>query len=92
MKAADQPDAQELQKGQLWKVRHCYVQIVALGNMSVDFKLLDSPSQTGERTLTSDAETLSRYLVSRRGRLVGTAAHRLVCLEYAPTEGRCWQP
>ena len=62
--------APDLRKGQLWKLKRSYVYIVALMDSIIHFKLLDSPNPAGERTLTSGAETLWRYLRSRKGRLV----------------------
>jgi len=59
-----------LESGQLWKLKKYYVQIVELGKSSVCFKMMDSPSDTHERVLTSDIDRLWRYLLSRKGRLV----------------------
>ena len=61
---------QRLRKGQLWKLKFCYVYIVALEDSGIQFKLMDSPAEMGERTLTSPVDTLSRYLLSRKGELV----------------------
>lgn len=60
----------KLKQGQVWRVQRRYVQVVALLDATAQFKLLDSPNQRGERTLSSGADTLWRYLVSRKGQLV----------------------
>lgn len=60
----------KLRKGQLWKLKRSYVYIVALQGSGILFKLMDSPAEMGERTLTSGVDTLSRYLLSRKGKLV----------------------
>jgi len=65
-----QPDARELSKGQLWRLKKRYVLIVALENLCVQFKLMDGPDKTWERTLTGDIDTLCRYLISRHAQLV----------------------
>jgi hypothetical protein len=54
----------------LWRIKRRYVLIVALEKLSVRFKLMDGPGQTEERTLTSQSDTLWRYLLSRHGQLV----------------------
>jgi len=46
------------------------VLIVALENLCVRFKLMEAPDQTEERTLSSERDTLWRYLSSRNGQLV----------------------
>ena len=61
---------EQLQEGQLWKLKRHYVYIVALMGSSIRFKLLDSPKETQGRVLTSGADTLFRYVISRNGRLV----------------------
>jgi hypothetical protein len=66
----------KLGEGQLWRLKGRYVLIVALENLCVRFKLMDAPDQTGERTLSGDVDTLWRYLLSRKGRLV-QAFHNL---------------
>lgn len=71
MRNIDQPDVNQLGKGQLWRLKRRYVLIVALENLIVRFKLMDTPGETGERTLTGERDTLWRYLLSRNGELVG---------------------
>jgi hypothetical protein len=70
MKNDDQLNEQKLKEGQLWRIKRRYVLIVALEKLSVRFKLMDGPGQTEERTLTSQSDTLWRYLLSRHGQLV----------------------
>lgn len=70
MKNHDLPKAQKLSEGQLWRLQRRYVLIVALENLCVRFKLMDAPDQTSERTLTSDIDTLWRYLTTRHAKLV----------------------
>lgn len=64
------PAAQELSKGQLWRLQKRYVLIVALENLCVRFKLMDGRDKTWEPTLTGDIDTLCRYLMSRHAELV----------------------
>jgi hypothetical protein len=66
----DRREAKELGAGQLWRLKKRYVLIVALENLCVQFKLMEAPDPTGERTLTGDIDTLWRYLKSRRAKLV----------------------
>ena len=66
----DETKAQELQAGQLWRLKKRYVLIVALENLCVRFKLMDAPDRTTERTLTGDCDTLLRYLLSRKAQLI----------------------
>ena len=58
-----------LQEGQLWKIKRRYIYIVALVGASIRFKMLDSPNEPGERTLSSGVDTLLRYLHTRKGKL-----------------------
>ncbi len=59
-----------LAKGQLWKMTHAYVYIVDLGKSIIRFKLMDSPLEACERTLTSGIDTLRGYLKLRHAQLV----------------------
>jgi len=70
MKSAPPQPGQGLHRGQLWKLKSSYVYIVATVKSNIQFKLMDSPNQHAERTLTSGTDTLSRYLASRKGKLV----------------------
>lgn len=70
MKTVEQKETKKLTAGQLWRLKGHYVLIVALESLCVRFKLMDAPDQQGERTLTSDTDTLWRYLISRRAKLI----------------------
>jgi len=61
---------QELRPGQLWRLKRRYLFIVALENLCVRFKLMDAPDEIDERTLSGDCDTVLRYLLSRKGRLI----------------------
>jgi len=63
-------ETKQLSAGQLWRLKQRYVLIVVLEKFCVRFKLMDKPGQTGERTLTGDADTLFRYLNARHARLI----------------------
>lgn len=67
---AEPAGAKKLSEGQLWRLKKRYVLIVALESLCVQFKLMDAPDQTGERTLTGERDTLWRYLRARRARLM----------------------
>ena len=54
----------------MWRLNQRYVRIIAVESQCVRFKLLDAPNMLEERTLTGDIDTLSRYLLSRKGELV----------------------
>jgi hypothetical protein len=71
---------QGIQKGQLWKLKRRYVYIVALMDSIIQFKLMDSPNETRARTLTSGIDTLSRYLLTRRARVVNHLIGNTHCL------------
>jgi hypothetical protein len=70
MKTVEQKETKRLNAGQLWRLKGRYVLIVALESLCVRFKLMDAPDQQGERTLTGDIDTLWRYLLSRKAKLV----------------------
>ncbi|HEX9045754.1 MAG TPA: hypothetical protein VF988_01895 [Verrucomicrobiae bacterium] len=63
-------ETQELHAGQLWRLKRRYVRILEAGRQYVHFKMLSSPDDPGERVLTSEADCLWRYLISRKGRLI----------------------
>jgi hypothetical protein len=58
MTNGSKPTVRQLEEGQLWRLKRRYVLIVALEDLCVRFKLMDAPDQTGERTLSSETETL----------------------------------
>jgi hypothetical protein len=59
-----------LAAGQLWKMKHVYVQIVELGKRLIEFKLLKYPQEAGVRPQTSEISTLWGYLQARHARLL----------------------
>lgn len=59
-----------LAKGQLWKLKHVYIQIVGLGGRLLSYKMLDSLDEDGVRPKMSDIEVMWRYLRTRNARLV----------------------
>lgn len=59
-----------LAKGQLWKLKHIYIQIVELGKRILEYRMLSDPSESGVRTKTSEIQTMWAYLQSRSARLV----------------------
>ena len=73
MKNDDRTKRQELGAGQLWRLKSRYVLIVALERLNVRFKFMNSDHELEATTLTGDVDTLWRYLMARRGRLVSEA-------------------
>lgn len=63
-----------LASGQIWKLKHAYVEIVELGRRLIRFRMLDTLEEIGARVLTSDIDVLQRYLVSRRAKLITITA------------------
>jgi hypothetical protein len=63
-------NTEPLKQGQLWKLKQYYVRIVKLAGDTVHFRMMDSPTDAGERILTSDLDILWQYLLSRKGHLV----------------------
>ena len=59
-----------LAKGQLWKLKHVYIQIVESGKRLLEFRMLTDLSESGVRPKMSGVETMCRYLQSRGARLV----------------------
>lgn len=59
-----------LAKGQLWKLKHAYIQIVDLGKRLLHYKMLTFPGQKGVRTQMSGVDVMWGYLRSRQARLV----------------------
>jgi hypothetical protein len=59
-----------LAPGQLWKLKHAYVQIVETGKRLVSYRMMRSAGETWVKAKWSDVETLWGYLQSRHARLV----------------------
>lgn len=65
-----QKNLPRLAKGQLWKLKHAYIQIVELGKRLLEFRMLTDLSESGVRPKMSGVETMCRYLQSRGARLI----------------------
>ncbi len=63
-----------LAAGQLWKMKHAFVQIVELGNRIIHFKMMRDLDEAGVRTQISPWDTLYGYLKARHARLVRHAS------------------
>ena len=63
-----------LAAGQLWKMKHAYVQIVELGKRIIHFKMMKRLGEAGVRTQISAFETLYGYLKARQARLIRSTA------------------
>jgi hypothetical protein len=63
-----------LAKGQLWKMKHAYIEIVELGRKIIRFKMMRRLNETGVRIQTSAFETLYGYLQARHAQLIDTPA------------------
>jgi hypothetical protein len=59
-----------LATGQLWKLNHLYIQIVALGNRFIEYRMLSDQKESGARIKTSGADVMWEYLKSRRAQLI----------------------
>ncbi|HVV72333.1 MAG TPA: hypothetical protein VHI52_12685, partial [Verrucomicrobiae bacterium] len=59
-----------LAKGQIWRLKHAYIHIVALGQRLLHYRMLESLEQEGVRTQTSGIDVMLKYLHSRGARLV----------------------
>jgi hypothetical protein len=65
--------APELAKGQVWKLKHVYIQIVELGHRLLHYRMLDSLNQKGVRVQISGIDTMWGYLRTRRAKLIAAA-------------------
>jgi hypothetical protein len=63
-------NAPRLAKGQLWQLKHFYIQIVQLGKRLLEYRMLSAPDESGVRTKQSGVDTMWGYLRSRHARLV----------------------
>lgn len=61
-----------LAAGQLWKMKHAYVQIVEMGKKIIRFKMMKHLDESWARTQISACQTLHGYLKARQARLVRT--------------------
>ena len=58
-----------LANGQLWKTENAYIQIVELGKLLIDYRMMRELGQT-RRIQTSSIETMEKYLKDNVARLV----------------------
>ncbi|HWX22359.1 MAG TPA: hypothetical protein VN578_20860 [Candidatus Binatia bacterium] len=59
-----------LAKGQVWKLKNAYIQIVELGHRLLHYRMMDSLRQRGVRTQISGIDVMWGYLRSRHAELV----------------------
>jgi len=64
---------QVLAKGQLWKMKDAYIQIVELGKRLIHYKMMKQLGQMRVRTQMSGIESMGLYLKNNRARLVTKA-------------------
>ena len=62
--------SRRLARGQVWQLRHAYVQIVELGRRVLQYRMMDSLHQQGIRTQISGIDVMWDYLTSRQARLL----------------------
>lgn len=62
--------ASRLAKGQIWKLRHVYIEIVDLSKRLLQYRMLSSLQQKGVRAQSSGIEVMWRYLKTRKAELV----------------------
>lgn len=58
-----------LANGQLWKTENAYIQIVELGKLLIDYRMMRELGQT-RRIQTSSIETMEKYLRDHEAQLV----------------------
>ncbi len=56
--------------GQVWQLRHVYIQIVELGKRLLEYRMMDSLDEMGVRTQVSGIDVMWGYLTSRQARLI----------------------
>jgi hypothetical protein len=61
-----------LQKGQVWKVKETYVQIVDAGKTLIHYTMSAKPRQRGLRVQMATRETVQGFLKSNQAKLVST--------------------
>ncbi len=62
--------APRLAQGQIWHLRHAYIQIVELGRRLLHYRMMESLEQKGVKTQVSGIDVMWEYLKSRGARLV----------------------
>jgi hypothetical protein len=68
-KAAGKRFTPALAKGQRWKTKDAYIEIVELGKTLIDYKLLRELGQM-RKTQTTTFETMEHYLKTKEARLM----------------------
>jgi hypothetical protein len=63
-----------LEKGQLWKMKDAYIQIVELGKRLIHYKMMKELGQMRVKTQMSGIESMGLYLKNNRARLVSKGA------------------
>lgn len=71
MQTTIQAKATGLEKGQLWKLDHTYIQILELGKRLIQYRILKQPQQKGVLTRMIGVEALLAYLRANEAVLVG---------------------
>jgi len=61
-----------LAKGQVWKLKDVYVQIVELGHRLLHYRMLNFLGQRGVRTQVSGIDVMRHYLRTRHAELVSS--------------------
>jgi hypothetical protein len=59
-----------LARGQVWKLRHVYIQVVELGKRLLEYRMMDSLDEQGVRTQVSGIDVMWGYLTTRHARLI----------------------
>jgi hypothetical protein len=59
-----------LAKGQVWKLKHAYIQIVELGHRLLHYRMMDSLRERGVRIQISGIDVMRGYLKSRHAELM----------------------
>ena len=70
MQIEEQQRPQGLEKGQLWKIEHGYVQIVEPGRRLIHYKMLKHPDQTAAMTRLIGIDALAVFLRHNQAELV----------------------
>jgi hypothetical protein len=62
--------AARLAKGQIWKLKHVYIEIVDLSKRLLRYRMLNSLEENGVKPQSSGIEVMWRYLQTRKARLI----------------------
>ena len=72
-KATGKPFSPALAKGQRWKTKDAYIEIVQLGKTLIDYRLLRELGQC-RRTQTTTFKSMEDYLTTNEARLIKGAS------------------